>query len=76
MRVPVERGKLQPGLDVSEGLLVGNALGQVFEQRRVTAPEAAPLRDQPSIEDRIPVDLEPAEKVPRKGRREHSQSLG
>ena len=71
----VERSKLEPRLEIAEDLVVRNACGQVLQQRDVAAAKTAPLSDEPAVEDRVAVDLQPFEKVAGEQRGQRSQPL-
>ena len=60
---PIERGELEPPLDVSERLVIGNALDEMLQQGGVTAAESPPLSGEPAVEERAAVDFQALQKV-------------
>ena len=73
---PVERGKLQPRLQMRKDLVVGDLSDEMLQHRGVTAAQAAALRHEPAVEHRAAIDLESFEKVADKQRGQGSQPLG
>lgn len=61
--VRVERGKLEPLLQVAERFVVGNALDEVLQQGGVAGAESPPLGGEPAVEDQAAVEFQPLEKV-------------
>ena len=71
----VERGKLEPLLQISKRLVVGNAGDEVLQQGRVAGAESTPLSDQPIAESRAAIDLQAVEKISVEQCRQRAQPL-
>src|SRR5262249_61767045 len=54
----IERGELEPALEMGGGLVVGRAADQVLEQCGVTGAQAPPLRGQPGIERGVALEFD------------------
>ena len=63
MGTAVERRQLEPFVQVREGFFVGQAAGELLQQRQVMATHPAPLRREPVGDGRAAIDLEAVEKV-------------
>ena len=72
----VERSKLEPLLQIAEDLLAASVAHELLDERGVAAAKAAPLRDEPSLEQGTAVDFQSLEKVAREQRGKRMKPLG
>ncbi|HEX6010936.1 MAG TPA: hypothetical protein VFY87_03850 [Geminicoccaceae bacterium] len=63
MGARLERGQLQPLLQEPRNLVVRNLSDELLEQRGVKIAEPPPLGGKPSVEGRVPGDLQAVEEV-------------
>src|SRR3546814_9214539 len=60
----VERSKLEPILEMAKHLFIRSASDEVLQQRDMAAAKTTALCEEPGVENRTAVYLQPFEKIP------------